>query len=633
MMAATKMANREKVIADSSKAASQGLGPMTGLASIRKVALKTFGWKSTLWLRQQIELMRSVMEMDRSTFLTQWWELATYLSPRRPRFLSSDVNKGWRRNGAIIDDTGGQALDTLAAGMMSGLSSPSRQWFLLTTTNAHLNTDLTVKDWLYDCTERMDAMFRRTNLYNELPLIYEDAGCFGTGAIMMEEDLQETMSFKSVPIGSYSIQHDNKGRVNKFYREFMMTVTQILDEFGERDEEGEITNWDNFSQAVRSAHDNHNLEYWFYVGHAIRPNHEYEPEAPGTRGKKYLDVYFERGQVNQTAPGVSTSSTGSEQWRFLHIKGYNEWPLLVLIWKKTGEDDYGTSCPGIRAIGDIRQLQAQERRISQATEKMLNPPMQGPPSLRGQRVSILPADITYVDQRSGEQGFRPSHEVKLDIEHADNRSQGLRGRINTAFYKDLFMMLQNSPDSSIQPLTAREVEEKHEEKLLQLAPVLEQANRGVFGPLVLYAFRVMMDRGELAPPPPAAKGIKLDVIQTSIFAQAIKLMELGAIERLTQFAASNAQLFPESMDNIDADQIIRQYADKLGIPPNILRTDKAIQAIRAGRAKQQQQQAQMAAQQQQAQTAKTLAQAPTGPSDQNALTQVLQQGAQAQSPI
>jgi hypothetical protein len=106
--------------------------------------------------------------------------------------------------------------------------------------------------------------------------------------------------------------------------------------------------------------------------------------------------------VNQTAPGVSTSATGTEQWRFLRVRGMLQMPVMELIWKKTGEDDYGTECPGLRTIGDVRQLQAQEKRVSQASEKMINPALQGPPTLKGQRVSLLAGDLTTYDQRAND---------------------------------------------------------------------------------------------------------------------------------------------------------------------------------------------------------------------------------------
>lgn len=621
-------ADRASVIRGSAQKASQGLkiGPNTPLGKIKAEALKTFGFENVLWLRQQIELDRNIMELDRSTYIETWVELARYFSPRRPRFLSSDVNKGWRRNQQIIDDTGGMCKDVLVAGMLAGICSPTRLWFLLGDPETDSQGDQAGKDWYYDATKRAAAVLYRSNFYEEVPLMFEDAATFATGVIWMAESAtHETVNFKSLPLGSYSIHHDPEGHVNKFYREFMMTVTQLLDEFGHRDANGEIDNWEVFSQAVRTAHDNKIQDYWFYVGHYVRPNHEYEPEAPGTRGFPFLEAYFERGAVNQTAAGVTTTNMGTEQWRFLRIRGLTQMPVMELIWKKTGEDDYGTECPGIRSIGDVRQLQAQEKRVSQASEKMINPALQGPPSLRGQRVSLLAGDLTTYDQRSNDPGLRPINEVNLNIQMMEERSDRIRNRIKEAWHYGLFLMMQSQNNEGIQPITAAEVAEKQQEKLLMLSPVLEKANRTAFNPLIQFVIQAMVNRGMLPPPPPSLQGRMATVEYSSIFAQAMKASELGPIKDYSAWLQSQAQVTPEILDTVDHDEMARQYGDKSNVPPVIIRPQEEVDHIRKQRAIAQQKQAQQAAAAQQAKSAKDLAGASTDPNQPNALTDLIQQ--------
>jgi len=633
-------ASRTQVIRDSAKEASKGVrrntksggtqgmavAPGTELGRIKQVALRTFGFKSVLWLRQQIELDRSILEMDRSSFIKTWWEMATFFSPRSPRFLESDVNHGWIRNYQIVDDTAGICKDVLKAGMLAGMSSPTRQWFNIMTSDYNLMEQQSVKDWCYDTSAAIAAVFNKGNLYEELPQWYEDSAVFGTALIWMEESLKDTVRFRRLPVGSYSMHHDNEGNICKFYRAFMMTVTQLLDEFGQRDANGEITNWEHFSQAVRNAHDNHNEDYWFYVGHYIRPNKEYEPEAPGTRGAPFLEVYFERGQVNSSAPGVDTTNTGSEQWRFLRVRGIQQMPLMELIWQKTGEDDYGTEYPGMRSLGDVKQLQAQERKTSKGSELMINPALHGPMSLKTARVSLMPGDVTTYDQRGRDEGLRPIHEVNLNISMMENRSDRIRNRIREAWYYDLFLMMQAVDQQKEQPITATEVREKKEEKLLMLSPVLEKANRRGFAPLIQFAFRAMQRRGTIPELPAALKGKPLTVEFTSIFSQALKMLELESIKDFEADLMPLTQTFgPAILDNIDADELLRMRADKGNLPAHILKDEKVVAQVRAQRAKQQAQQAQMQQMQQAADVAKTAAAAPTDPNQPNALTEMMQQ--------
>jgi hypothetical protein len=51
-------------------------------------------------------------------------------TPQRA-LLPQDRNKGNRRHNNIYDNTASRALKTMAAGMMSGATSPARPWFRL----------------------------------------------------------------------------------------------------------------------------------------------------------------------------------------------------------------------------------------------------------------------------------------------------------------------------------------------------------------------------------------------------------------------------------------------------------------------------------------------------------------------
>src|SRR5262245_20667334 len=74
----------------------------------------------------------------RYSWWTYWSSLAAYFNPRRFIWLSNQANRQWRGssiNDQIIDSTGLQAVRTCAAGMWTGLTSPSRPWFSLDVAN------------------------------------------------------------------------------------------------------------------------------------------------------------------------------------------------------------------------------------------------------------------------------------------------------------------------------------------------------------------------------------------------------------------------------------------------------------------------------------------------------------------
>lgn len=562
--------------------------------------------------RYKYELLRAQLESERSTFIPAWRDQGDYVLPRRPRFFVSDANKGDRRNQKIIDSTATLAARTLRSGMMSGVTSPARPWFRLTTPDPKLAELGSVKEWLHTVSQRMTTAFLRSNLYNCLPIIYGDLGVFGTACLFIEEDSDDVIRAYPFPIGSFMIANNDKLKVDVFVREFRMTVRQLIARFGNKDANGNA-DWSNFSTHVRNAWEKNQRETWVDVIHIIMPNEDYDPDILESKHKKYISCYYEKG--SQSSGQMATASDDV----FLSEKGYDYFPVLAPRWEVTGEDVYGTDCPGSTAIGDIKALQTMHKRKAQAVEKMVNPPMIAPLALKSQKASIIPGDITYEDTRDGQKGFRPAHEVNFRINELVMDIQEHQQRIKRAFFEDLFLMLASSDRRDI---TAREIDERHEEKLLALGPVLEQLNQDLLDPLIDICFQIMFNQGLIPPPPEELQGVNLKVEYISVMAQAQKLVGISGIERFAGFMGQMAQFKPEVLDKLNADQAADVYGDMTSVPPSIIYSDEEVAAMRAQRAKAQQAQAQAEQIQAGAAAAKNLSQADM--ESDNALTRILQ---------
>lgn len=570
--------------------------------------------------RRNFEVLRSQLENEYSSFKSHHRELGQYVLPRRPRFEITDVNKGDKRNRDIVDSTATLAVRTLRSGMMSGVTSPARPWFRLTTPDPKLFESGAVKTWLNDVQNIMTTTFLRSNLYNILPIVYGDIGVFGTAALYVEEDMDNVMHFHSFPIGSYYIAKDPKGKINTFIREFRMTVRQVVDMFGERDKSNKII-WDNMSLHVKNLFESGHTETWVDIVHVIKPNDDYNPKKLGAKFKKYQSCYYERG----TYGSGGNYLVGGDEGKYLRESGYDYFPVLCPRWETTGEDVYGTDCPAMTALGDIKQLQTAEKRIAQAIDKMVNPPMIGDYKLRNQKTSIIAGDITYADMSAGTQPFRPAHEVNVRVMEMEQKQAQVRDRIRRCFFEDLFLMLASSDRRQI---TAREIEERHEEKLLALGPVLEQLNQDLLDPLIDIAFDLHFKQGyfEELPLPEELQGVPLKVEYISIMAQAQKLIGITGVERFVGFVGQVASVDPAVLDKVNRDQLIDVYADITSVPPDLVVTDEDVAEIRAARAQQQQQAQQMAMMQQGAATAKDLSQTPI---DENTALGRMLSGAQS----
>jgi hypothetical protein len=536
-------------------------------------------------MRSKLELLRSELENERSSFLTHWRDLSDFILPRRTQFQTSDSNRGERRNLKLLDNTPTLAARTLRSGMMAGVTSPARPWFRLTTPDPDLAESGAVKSWLHIVTQRMSSVFLKSNLYKALPIVYGDMGTFGTAAMSVEEDLESTIRCTVFPVGSYMISCDDKGRVRTFFREYVYTTRQVVGAFGkkldgsgvQRDTRGEDIDWTNISDSVKNDWMNGNRETRVDICHAIYPNDDYVPGAMAPTKRRYRSVYYEKG---------SGDALRGDADRMLSDSGFHLFPVLAPRWETTGQDVYGTDCPGMSALGDAKQLQTGERRGLQAMEKMVNPPMTGPTSMRGAKASILPGDLTLVDIREGQKGFQPAHEVQYHLQQHEIKQDQVRGRIRRAFYEDLFLML--ATDIRNERATAREIDERHEEKLLALGPVLEQLNQDLLDPLIDLVFDYMLRQGQIPEPPEELRGQDLRVEYISIMAQAQKLVGLSGLDRLRQVTLELATAFPDVGDKFDSDQYLDAYGDLTSVPPGVIRPDEQVDARRASRAQAQQ---------------------------------------------
>lgn len=571
-------------------------------------------------MKKRLERRLGHLTRDRANWEPLWRDLADHFMPRAGNWSNlSPSSRGGKntKQQTTINNTALRAARTLSAGMMAGMTSPARPWFRLTTPDPAMAEFGPVKNWLWIVEQRMRAALAKSNVYRVLPSVYAELGVFGTSACVGLEDPDDIIRLQPWEIGSFWSANDARLRVDTGYRETNMTVRQLVQEFG----------FDNCSKRVQNMFRNQQWEQHIDVYQAIEPNDERLVGRMGPAGMSVRSCYWEKG---------------GDQDQLLSRRGFNESPLLIPRWITQGDNAYGDS-PGMDALGDAKGLQFEERRKAQSLDKLVDPPMTAPTSLRNQRVSLLPGDVTYVDVNQTQNGFRPVYEIKPDIQWQTQSIKDIEERINSAMYVDLFLMLANSDRRQI---TAREIDERHEEKMLQLGPVLERMNDELLDPLIDRVFAIMVRKSEpfwsgmvdgtpiLPPPPEELAGMDLKVEYISILAQAQKMVGIQAADRLIAFtgqmAAASAN--PAVWDKIDQEQMVDEYNEMLGGSPLSIRSDDDVDAMRQAKAQQaaMQQMASMAQPMQQAsQAMKNLGETQVG-GDQSALEAMINQAAGGQ---
>lgn len=505
------------------------------------------------------------LRKERSSWLAHWQELIEFLYPRRGRFVLSDRNNGAKKTNKIINNSPTHANGVLGSGMATGMTPSSRPWFLFTTRDPDLAEYEPVKQWLNICQERVRRALIKSNVYKALHEKYLALGGLGTAVGILEEDTQDVVRAYVVPVGQYFLASSARGIVDTLYREFSMTVGQVVEMFGEG----------NCSQTTREAYREGKVDNWVEVCHAIEPNRSFDPGRADAGAKAFSSTWLEK-------------SCNEEM--FLRQSGYEENPILAPRWWAASEDVYGADCPGMTALGDIKALQQYEKRKAELVDKASKPPMKGPSSLR--RASLVPGDITHVDTISGSQSFEPA--MKVEPGAIEQVREDIRDRItlvNSAFHTDMWLMLAQTDRRNI---TAREVAERHEEKMLQLGPVVERMTDELHAPLIRRTFAALWRRGDIPPPPPEMAGMPLGIDFISIMAQAQKLLGITSLERMVGFVGSSMALEPRIKHKLNWPQMVDEYADMLGLAPDLVVSDEKYEEAVAAEAKAQE--AAMAAQ-------------------------------------
>jgi hypothetical protein len=538
-----------------------------------------------------------------------WWthgrELADFILPRRYKWLitPNQMNRGSPVNQHILDSTGTLAARNLAAGMMSGISSPTRPWFKLKVGRIDSTQTSPVSLWLAECERLMYLVFSESNFYPCMAVFYFDLVVFGTAVMLIYEDFDNVATCFNPCFGEYYIDIDGKYRPVIFYREFTYTIAQVVDEFG----------YDNCSITVRQAYDRADgsgLTREIIIAHAIEPNTEASTYGIPAHFA-YRETYWEWG-------GATNPQSGSSSVGFLRKRGYNERCAIIGRWDLVSNDPYGRS-PGMDALPDIKQLQQESRRKAQGIDKAINPPMLADIQLKNQPASMLPGGTTYIQgmMATGNAGMAPAYgNWRPDLTGISEDLKEVRSRIKETFFNNLFQTASQFETRS--NITAVEWDMRKSESLVMLGPVLERLHNEVLAPTIDRFWGLMLRAGIFPPPPPEIAGMELNIEYTSMLQTAQNGAQASGIERVLAMTGQLAGIDPAVTDNIDFDMALDIYSTLLNNNPRMIRSPEALASIRQRREQQQMAEQQAARAQQLAEGAKTLSETEVG-GGQNAL--------------
>lgn len=465
-----------------------------------------------------------------------WKELSKYLAPTRGAF-DVPVSCASPRidHKTLLDSTGPLAVGVLGAGLMSGLTSPSRQWFDLTLRPRALKKLPGASEWLLEVKKELESALAKSNVYGVLQGIYEELSVFGTAAFLVEEDPQGGIYCRPFTAGEYVLDVDDKGRVNTFGREFFMTPAQLARTFGAAQLPPSIL------QALKNQTPSQHK-----VMHLIFSNPQADENWADYTHFAFKSVYF------------------MENGTLLREGGYHEFPVIAARWEtKTTADVYGRG-PGWKALGDVKMLQKMQKTKLVALDKSTNPPVLVSAGVQGE-VNLLPGGITRCNSLT-DSAVKPAYQVQADLSGLDNALEQVREMIRAQFFADVFIMLsaQDTPN-----MTAAEVAERRQEKMLLLGPVFQRLKTELLDPLIERTYCILLRQGLIPPAPEILHGLELHVDYISTIAQAQRSSALEPLAQGVAFASTLTQAAPELAAQLNYPRALAEGLESLGVD-NIL---------------------------------------------------------------
>jgi hypothetical protein len=418
-----------------------------------------------------------------------------------------------------------------------------------------------VKLWLHGAGLSVNHILAISNYYQAQRTVYRELGQYGIAPKLIEEDDNEFICCHNVPVGSYLVDINGKGKVFRFMRELEMSVENMVDEFG----------YDRCSHLVKQDYDRGEYGRLVRLIKVIEPNRLFQERGLiGLKGMPFASITYE-ADVDAT-------------WNtLLKVSGYYEWPLPCPRWDKLNGDIYGYG-PCLETLGDVKALQALEANKARAIDKQVTPPTQGPAGLVTKRLNHMPAAHTSVPGMGENAAIRTLYEVRPDMISLTNEIARHEQRISRALFSDLLNRVSNIDEHNVK---AAQIQGIEQERMMTFSPVLERLYDELLDIDIQRVFAIAFRRGYIPPPPPEMSDMNLQVQYTGPYAQLQKAIGVGAIERTVAMAGQLSATYPQVADKVNPDKVMDEYAEALGPPPGIMFGDAEVEQIRRSREQQQ----------------------------------------------
>lgn len=506
---------------------------------------------------------RDALKKYRAPHEQLWDDVAELSMPRKVSNAGSQI-PSMIDSAQLHDSTLRTASLMLANGFCSLVTPREEVWHNLTPPKALRNSDQVIK-FYRECSEEITYRLEQSNFYTEIQEVYLDRSSMGTGLDFSEWDEEnDELNFRHLPIGTYYIGQDHRGRCDSVVYECNYTAEQASGEFG----------LDNLPEKLqREAKDPKKNESHVFVI-CVDKVREWDAATPFT----YMMTC-----VHEDSKAV------------VHTQGYYEMPAHVTRYLKWQNSPYGYA-PTWVALPEAHKLSFLQKQMDILAEKAANPPILAPASMEGE-IGIGALDITYVNDLDPNRSPREWGTAgRYDI--GQDRIEQKKKAIMEIMHGDLFRLFAQID----RQMTATEATLRQAEKVMQFSPTFSRLTSEYLDPKLRRIFSILWRQGKMPQAPEEIQMVTQDrsvvvpvpnIAYNNRISLAIKSQQNTAYAEFMAMNQSTVEMKPEILDNLNVDTHFRDSWRNAGLPEDGLMPQDKVDEARQARAEAQAQQQQM----------------------------------------
>lgn len=484
----------------------------------------------------------SSLQSIRSNYEPVWDEITDYVLPSRGSYSNLRSNtSAQRRDRKILDITGIVACRTLAARVLTDMTSSGDRWFDLRMEDPEIDMNENVRRFLYNVSEKIYTLlqdgWRLPHTEVTTDWIAYGTACLYVNIVENEEGEKEPV-FKSIPVTELFIAEDFKGKPDTVYRYFKLPLRQIAQEFGT----------DKFTKDMMHELDK-DPDAMYEIIHAVYPSDTYVVNGKMKHNMKYKSCYVLK-----------------EKQILLSEGGFKSMPFIVFrFWKRTGEP-YGGS-PAWDALSDIRMINVMSETALRSFQMEAFPPLLAASDGVIMPLKTMPNGVNVGGMSAdGKRLIEPlvtGSKTQMAFEVLEQRRQAIRN----AFFVDPLINRENSIR------TAAEVQKRASEELNGIGPFVGRYEQEYLEPLLEKLLEFVLEEYYLPEEiPQEIQGKESQIEYTAPLARTHRAKQLDSTVTFLQLVQTLAQADPAILGSLKKENLLAMMTDLLGVPYSILKS-------------------------------------------------------------